>query len=210
MPRSSRHKGHFIPDTCTRLVHRLPILCHLPLPPFFPRPSSSVAEILLVVIQSKNVMHNKKTTCEECKSAYAKQLESTNALQREHYTQNIPSVFQALQVGWDRCRLMKPIYLTSCCQLQWANLRNLRTVTVLAKWSKSSIVTKVVVYWQRESNSFPTSNWTRDGYVKLLTRCVYRLKSTSKFFQLFRSASMEWSPHRLKSILRRYGLGRNV
>ena len=106
---SSRHKGHFIPDICTRLVHRLPILCHLPifsLHPSFREPSSSVAEILLIVIQSKNVMHNKKTTCEECKSAYAKQLESTNALQREHYTQNIPSVFQALQVGWDRCRLI--------------------------------------------------------------------------------------------------------
>ena len=92
-------------STCSSTAHSLS-LTHVFLPPFFPRPSSSVAEILLVVIQSKNVMHNKKTTCEECKSAYAKQLESTNALQREHYTQNIPSVFQALQVGWDRCRLI--------------------------------------------------------------------------------------------------------
>jgi len=49
------------------------------------------------VERSKNVMHNKKTICEECKSAYAKQLESTNSLQREHYTTNIPSVFQSLQ-----------------------------------------------------------------------------------------------------------------
>jgi len=49
------------------------------------------------VERSKNVMHNKKTICDDCKSAYAKQLESTNSLQREHYTKNIPSVFQSLQ-----------------------------------------------------------------------------------------------------------------
>jgi len=49
------------------------------------------------VERSKNVMHNKKTICEDCKSAYAKQLESTNSLQREHYTKNIPTVFQSLQ-----------------------------------------------------------------------------------------------------------------
>jgi hypothetical protein len=49
------------------------------------------------VERSKNVMHNKKTLCDDCKSAYAKQLESTNTIQREHYTKHVPSVFQSLQ-----------------------------------------------------------------------------------------------------------------
>lgn len=49
------------------------------------------------VERAKNVMHNKKQICEDCKSEYAKQLEATNSAQRDHYTKNIPTVFHSLQ-----------------------------------------------------------------------------------------------------------------
>nr|XP_006811822.1 PREDICTED: formin-binding protein 1 homolog [Saccoglossus kowalevskii] len=49
------------------------------------------------VEKQRNLMNQKKQTCEDCKNEYVLQLENTNQAQRKHYNVEMPNVFKQLQ-----------------------------------------------------------------------------------------------------------------
>lgn len=49
------------------------------------------------VEKAKNYSHNKGQICDDTKTEYANQLQKTNDLQRKHFTQLLPTVFNSLQ-----------------------------------------------------------------------------------------------------------------
>ncbi|XP_048773159.1 formin-binding protein 1-like isoform X3 [Ostrea edulis] len=58
------------------------------------------------VEKTRNQMMIKNNQCDECKNEYAAQLQQTNQHQRDHYTQQMPAVFQQMQ-GMEENRINK-------------------------------------------------------------------------------------------------------
>ncbi|KAK3088869.1 hypothetical protein FSP39_024788 [Pinctada imbricata] len=70
------------------------------------------------VEKHRNQMLLKNNQCDECKNDYAAQLQQTNGHQKEHYTQQMPAVFQQLQnLDENRINKMKD-YVNQCATIE--------------------------------------------------------------------------------------------